>query len=221
MRCTVDPRLSPDFQPEFFPSCDGCPAPPPDAEHPVEARMLEFAAAYYRLNRCYERLRLARTGASTEKPEPILEEIDQAVHARDALEDRLSPEGFYAEPIMEGILAVNLLFSYATKRPVEPVPPGGSSFSMFVPMPLPGADLEEHLRQYLGSVFGISPAPAPALPAEKTAGKIGRTSKKLDPPAKKPQAPTAGNESPPQSKRAGSGISKTSLPQAKKSAPRS
>lgn len=156
----ADPRFAPDFKPGFYPSCDGSPAPDPDTSHPVECRMLEFASAYYRLNCGYEELRLARTGESQGNPENLLQEIEQAVHARDALEDRLAPEGFYAEPVLDGILTVNLVFSHALKKTPKPAPPAAdSTFSLYVPMPPPGTDMEAYLRRYLGGVFGHSDNP--------------------------------------------------------------
>jgi hypothetical protein len=160
MSLPPDPRLSPNFDPTYLPLCEGFLPPEPETEHPIEQRMLEFVAAYYRLNECYDRLRLARLGSSQESPAHILEDIDKAVHARDALEDRLSPEGFYAEAIVEGVLTVDLVFSHALKKHVSPAQVVQSSFSLYVPMPPPGVDIDDYLRQHLSGLFGIEP-PAP------------------------------------------------------------
>jgi hypothetical protein len=142
----------------MLPLCDGRPAPPRNSGDPVEQRMREFADAYQRLNVAYERLRKTRTRESSEAPDEILEEIDRIVHDRDALEDRLAPEGFYAEPVIEQLVTVDLLFSYAQKRSIAPATPEQiqtSTFSLFIPMPKEGEDMEVHLRGLLGPLFGI------------------------------------------------------------------
>ena len=136
-------------------------------------RMLEFAGIYYRLNVLYTRLQEVRLGSSAAAPAAILAEIGQAMQDRDALEDRLAPEGFFAEAVIDGLITTNLVFSHALKKSMEPRPAASSSsFSLFVPMPQPGEDLEAHLRRHLGAFFDI---PDPAVPAS---GKAKRPSRK-------------------------------------------
>jgi hypothetical protein len=169
----VDPRSSRDFRPELYPLCEGRPAPAADSGDPVAQRMLEFAGIYYRLNLLYTRLQEVRLGHSAALPAAIHAEIGQAVQDRDALEDRLAPEGFFAEAVIEGLVTTNLVFSHALKKSMEPKPAvSSSSFSLYVPMPQPGEDLEAHLRRHLGAFFDI---PDSAVPAP---GKAKRPSRK-------------------------------------------
>ena len=152
--------------------------------------MREFADVYQRLNVAYERLRKARTGESGEAPDAILEEIDRIVHDRDALEDRLSPEGFYAEQVIEDLVTVDLVFSYAQKRSIAPPKAEvASTFSLFIPMPEKGEDMEMHLRKYLGPLFGIQPGPVRRK--KKKTGKKSRAGveKKAVRPAKNKKSP--------------------------------
>lgn len=175
-----DPRQYPDFNPLHFPLCDGRPAPTPDPTNWIHERILEFATAYYHLNRNYDRLRKVRIGESKETPEAVLKDIEAAAFCRDTLEDRLAPEGFYAEPIIDGIITVDLVFSHALKKRIEiDIPPVESSFSLFVPMPPPGTDLKEHLRRHLSGLFELD-SPLPEAPSS-----TGRSPANIEsPPAK-------------------------------------
>jgi hypothetical protein len=61
-----------------------------------------------------ERARLAK---DAEAERIALGQLCRASDARDALEDRCAPEGFFAEPIMRGSRYVDLQFMWAGKKP--------------------------------------------------------------------------------------------------------
>lgn len=109
----ADPRLSHGFQPEHFPRCDGGEPPPVAAADLKERRKLEFLAAYYAINGAYMRLRAA---ADADRHAAMLN-LNAAQLARDHLEDRYAPIGFYGEPRFDGDRTVDLVFMHA---PVEP-----------------------------------------------------------------------------------------------------
>jgi hypothetical protein len=148
----------PGSHPELFPLCDGQPAPPADAADEIDRRMHDFAAAYHLINVACERLRRIRTGESAEPAEAALAEIDEATRSRDALEDRYVAEGFYAEPLVEGLFVVDLVFNHARKKN-SPTAAGVSaasevlsSFSLYLPMGNP-MEFEELLAQQLQMLF--------------------------------------------------------------------
>lgn len=151
-----DPRRAKGFKAHMFPLCDGEPAPPMSAKDPVCRKMIEFACHYYRLNFLYDRLKRIRLGESSEDAAAVLTEVDHATQARDVLEDTYAPEGFYAEPIVDGLMTVDLVFSHALKRWAPQGPAPASSFSLFVPMPEPGEDIEAHFRRHLAGLFALS-----------------------------------------------------------------
>jgi len=148
----TDHRYSENFRAAMYPLCDGSIAPSPRSEDPVEQKMLEFAAVFYELNCCYDRLRLARLGESDESPEAILEEVEQISQSRHNLEDKYMAEGFYAEPDLEGVLATNLNFNHALAGPQSSG--GGSggpmqmiSSSLYFTIPETEEEMEELRRK--------------------------------------------------------------------------
>jgi len=115
----VAARLRPDFNPAFFPRCDGGPAPISSSADRYDRMMLEFAEAYYELNRTQALLDKARTALDADLEAVALEQFCSASDARDNLEDRYAPEGVYAEPVKERGVYVDLYFQCA-KKPDRP-----------------------------------------------------------------------------------------------------
>ena len=148
-----DPRHSTGFRSELYPRCDGLPAPPPGTQDPVQQRMIAFAAAYYRINACLEKRRQAMLNSDEELALFALEDYHKAVRLRDELEDAHAPEGFYAEAELEGLFTVNLIFNHALKQQVHSEASG--NFNLFIPVPLPGTDIEEHLWNHLSHALGF------------------------------------------------------------------
>ena len=161
-----DPRLEEGFRADLFPLCDGVAAPPADSEDRTDLRMLEFASVFYRINLCYDQLRKA--GAGTDPDPEIMVKLEAAAKARDALEDRLAPEGFYAEQELEGLTTVNLVFRHALARfrPQEPIPQQSSSdFELEIPLPPPpGVTLKQHLHNHFAELLGIDVGEGIELP---------------------------------------------------------
>lgn len=146
-----DPRLSWDFVPGLFPLCDGKPAASPDTKDRQEKRKIEFAAAYYELNRCLEQRRKAIVDSDQSGADTLLEHYHGAVNYRDKLEDLYSPEGFYAEAELDGLITVNLVFHYARKRRRTKAGDGSQCFRLFIPMPPADSDVEGHVVEHLNA----------------------------------------------------------------------
>jgi hypothetical protein len=148
----IDPRSQPGFQPEHFPLCDGGAAPPVGTTDRIERRQIEFLAAYYRLNQLIARLEALRSGAVREDERSVLREIQYAIRERDDLEDKYEPEGFIGEPIMDGIYYADVEFTHARSRQFYQ-PMVSSRFSLSIPMPPPGVEIEGWVRRHLAPVF--------------------------------------------------------------------
>jgi hypothetical protein len=110
------------------------------ADDPIERRKLEFVAAYYEINLAYDRLAAA---SEIERRAAILE-LNEALSARDELEDRYAPIGFLAEPHLEGVQCVDLTFMHAPQTPLDPVSLN-SEFSISPPLPIPAEALVQVL----------------------------------------------------------------------------
>jgi hypothetical protein len=155
-----DPRINSGFEPACWPLCDGAEGPPPDSGDRTDLRKIQFLAVYYRLNQLYTSLHAIRSNESKENERPLLEQIQHAIHKRDELENFYEPEGFLGEPVMDGFFYRNIEFTYARRREFyEPAP--SSSFSIFMPLPPAGADIESWVRENLAKIFpaaGSNPA---------------------------------------------------------------
>ena len=145
---SADPRRRRGFLPGLLPLCDGEAPPPPGATGTLARRKIEFLAAYYELNVLYTKLEAVRRKGGNARA--VLNKIEEAVRARDQLEDRYAPEGFLGAPEMEGLFFRNVRFSHA--RAAAPAPEPESSFSLFVPIVLPkGLSLRKYIERELGS----------------------------------------------------------------------
>lgn len=109
-RAAADPPLE-----RHMPLCDGNPWPGTGTADPVQQRQIAFLAAYSHLNRWHDRLHEIRRDGPADEAPGVVEALQRMISLRDELEDRYAPIGFYAEPVMESHLAVNLIFHYAQK----------------------------------------------------------------------------------------------------------
>src|SRR5438093_8024660 len=92
-----DPRSRSDFRREYYPKANGRDAPPEDSPERNDRIMLEFLAAYYRLNCEYDRLGDVRKKPASEEraqqEREQLQAIEKVLIVRDGLEDRYAPLG--------------------------------------------------------------------------------------------------------------------------------
>ena len=89
-------------------------------------------AAYYEINLAYDRLAAA---SEIERRAAVLE-LNEALSARDELEDRYTPIGFLAEPRLNGVQCVDLTFMHAPQTQPTPITLS-SEFSISPPLPIP------------------------------------------------------------------------------------
>src|SRR5512139_2621300 len=110
MKPVKDPRREPSFKPALFPSCDGQDASRQGREGRLPKVKLHFLAAYYRINAAYAALvaqRKSRGGKSASKKERrLLQRIEEAIVAKERLEDRHAPHGIVASPVYRDGYAV-------------------------------------------------------------------------------------------------------------------
>ncbi|MDB6151585.1 MAG: hypothetical protein JWL90_38 [Chthoniobacteraceae bacterium] len=112
----IDPRFSADFDASLLPICDGGSLPSSFSVDPNDRLIIEFAAAYYLMNKALRLAEAARRARDQEAELAALRDLRSASHARDALEDRCAPTGFFAEPVFENDRYVELHFMWAGKR---------------------------------------------------------------------------------------------------------
>ena len=146
---SADPRSDSGFIPRHFPLANGQSAPPSDAADRSDRIRVEFLAAYYHINCAYARLiEFRQSGGQRGEPErKLLQDIEVALRARDALEDKYAPEGVIAEPVTQQGYTVNLLFSFGVVQSRLKQTEDGLFSSTVILIPLPA---------------GVSPtAPAP------------------------------------------------------------
>jgi hypothetical protein len=127
-----------------MPECDGCSWPDADAAEALPRQQLEFLSIYYRLNLAYDRLHKLQAAGNAAESAAVAEHLQALIDCRDKLEDRLAPIGFYAEPVISGHFAINLIFHCAHPH----VPENHLRYEPFdvcVKVPLP--PLENHDRE--------------------------------------------------------------------------
>jgi hypothetical protein len=104
---------SPNFISSLYPSCDGQPfdlVPRRDRFRAIKRRFLD---AFHRTNLAYARLRALRQQrrrARLADERAALQAVEQAICAREALEDRYASQGLVAVPLYLDGLAVNVQF---------------------------------------------------------------------------------------------------------------
>ena len=137
----TDPRVTPDFRAEFYPTANGKPAPPPGASEPHDRLTLEFLAAYWEINRAYAHLLEVRAEAPSEKRQQqeraALQEIETALRNRDALEDFYAPYGIIAEPAMKEGYATDIRFTFGDVDSAGQKRNQPRYSSAFITIPLP------------------------------------------------------------------------------------
>ncbi len=116
-----DPRIEPGFIPRRFPRCDGKPfdaVSGADGLHQVKA---QFLAAYYRINGAYAR-RVALRQHARPRPEAersVLQAIERAIRAKEALEDRYASRGIVATPVYQRGYTVDVRFQHPRALPIR------------------------------------------------------------------------------------------------------
>jgi hypothetical protein len=139
-----DPRSRSGFEPAWYPTANGAPAPAPDAVSRNERIELEFLEMYYELNRTATELTGVRRGAPGPERDRaerrVLRRIDRALASRDALEDRYAPLGILAEPVMRDGLAVDVRFTFGDVD--DRGRPRSEGYRMSAYAPLPGVSWE-------------------------------------------------------------------------------
>jgi hypothetical protein len=114
-----DPRLSPDFDEDAMPLIEGGSLPRIGTEDRHEKLVIEFSAIYYEMNRALARVEQARSAGDAEAERLALDSLCTISRMRDELEDRCAPEGFYAEPAMDGERYADLHFMWAGKPTLQ------------------------------------------------------------------------------------------------------
>ena len=114
----------PDFNPRLFPSCDSRPlAVAPKTERWLEVKR-EFLGAYYRVNVAYAKLlawrKETRGDGNKREERPILQAIEQAILAKQAVEDRFASRGIIATPSYRNGFAVDVRFQLPGSPPPRP-----------------------------------------------------------------------------------------------------
>jgi hypothetical protein len=118
---SFDVRLASDFAPQFYPQADGAPVPPGGSGDRDDTIKIEFCAVYYQLNRlhaCLSELRQKEEGSSPDRLQEreLLEEVENHLRLRDALEDKYAPYGVIAEPILEEGFTTDIRFTFGDRN---------------------------------------------------------------------------------------------------------
>lgn len=125
-------RPRPGFNPNLVPGCDGRPLATVPRAEPWRAVKARFVAAYHQINECYARLvelRRQRPAPGPAAERSLLQAIESALLAKEALEDRWVSRGVVAVPQQSNGFTVNLQFSYPG-GPRSRQPLSGSSATM-------------------------------------------------------------------------------------------
>lgn len=140
-----DPRNLPDYESRFYPRVNGGEAPAPDAGEQNERIKVQFAAAYYALNREHARLVALRTqtdSVSRKREEKVLlQKIEALLIARDELEDFYAPFGVIAEPVVEQGFTVDLKLSFGNVDAFGRLRSDCYTITACVPIPLQGEQI--------------------------------------------------------------------------------
>jgi hypothetical protein len=143
-----DPREATGFIAELYPTANRRAAPPPNSATRDEVIMLEFLAAYYRLNCEYAQLLNVRQFSPSperdQREREQLQAVERALVARDQVEDLYAPYGVIAEPsVRDGFTHdVRITFGVTArgKRPQD----SGLLIEAILPIGLaPDFDLDE------------------------------------------------------------------------------
>jgi hypothetical protein len=135
-----DPREAAGFIAELYPTANRHPAPPPNCPLRNDAILLEFLAAYYRLNCEYAQLlKVRQSPPSPERDQSEREQlqaVEQALIARDQVEDLYAPYGVIAEPSIRDGFTRDVRISFGEpargKRPQD----GGLLIEAILPIGL-------------------------------------------------------------------------------------
>jgi hypothetical protein len=111
-----DPREALDFVAKYYPAANGNAGPYPHSASRQDLIVKEFLAAYYRLNREYARLLEVRQSPPSpqrdQKEHEHLQAVEQALVARDQLEDYYAAYGVIAEPTVRDGFTCDVRFGF-------------------------------------------------------------------------------------------------------------
>lgn len=139
--CYEDPRTSPDFPRDSYPTERDSEAAVPENVPDAKAR---FKAVYARRNACLVALSRLQPGHPDRLP--LAGQVLFLTEAIDHLEDVYAPVGFIAEPVMDDTMFTSeLIFTHA-RLPTARGEPVESSFSLYIPIPLQDPEKEEGLH---------------------------------------------------------------------------
>ena len=143
-----DPRSRSGFLPQFYPSANGKAAPPVDAAEQNDRITLEFLAAYYEINREYERLlevrKIPDSRQRSEAERERFQAIEKVLIVRDGLEDQYAPFGVIAEPVVRDGFTVDLRVSFGNVDAAGRQRSDLYTITTFVPIPMPkGMKIED------------------------------------------------------------------------------
>lgn len=163
-----DPRTEPGFAPECFPACNGQALPQMvDLSDRNGRILLEFAIAYYELNREYRALVAVRNllAADTRfvQEQTQLRRIEASLRRRDELEDFYAPFGVIVEPQMKDGMAVNLVCSFGNQFASGRQRSEWVTLTAAAPVPLP-ADIS--LERFVVEVEGPEEIVPPSFSRE-------------------------------------------------------
>jgi hypothetical protein len=128
----ADPRAESGFRPDLFPLCEGRAVPSFETSDAITRRKLDYLLVYYEINLRYQQLLAARQSPAGEAERTALQAIEQALLARDALEDQHARFGVIACPVIENGIIVNLKFAAPPSRSQS-----FSSMTMTFNLPVP------------------------------------------------------------------------------------
>lgn len=120
------------------PTCDGVGAAKLPASDPLGKMKRQFVAAYHKINRSYARLLALRAKPHRQAgadERSVLQSIEKALLAKNALEDKYAPYGIDVSPVFEEGFIVDLGFCSRFTIPPSPVSRRSSSALVVLPFP--------------------------------------------------------------------------------------
>jgi len=143
-----DPRCRIDYQARYYPTANGQAAPPIDATGQNSRIVLEFLAAYYHLNREYQRLLEIRKHPDSpqrrEAERECLQAVEKVLIVRDRLEDVYAPLGVITDPVVSEGFTVDVSIKFGNVDAAGRRRTDLYTLTAYVPIPMPeGAKLDD------------------------------------------------------------------------------
>jgi hypothetical protein len=108
------------LDPALMPRCEGEAPPAPDDTSPTAEMKRAFLAAYYQINVLSRRLSTVRakppSTARAAAEREVLQAIERAILARDALEDEHAVAGIIGQPTFENGVVTDIHFTFPGRR---------------------------------------------------------------------------------------------------------